>query len=326
MNHLEEHALRLGLNNCIVPPVADNVGIQIAFEKFTRFSYGKVTDSDRSSFICRTRHLMNTYISSSFNACNTFSNKSIHKTVRNLKKNANMKICRFDKGNGTQVMNSKEYHAKLDDIALNDKFVEVEVHNDICSHPVIKTERAIQYYLGRYIKSHATPDVYRAMYPIGSSPGAIYGMAKVHKQGIPLRPVISMINTPQYGLARYLDDSIKPCIPKRFMLASSTDFVESLSKIEFPAQYAMVSFDVVSLFTNVPLDDAINTACEYVYSDESPSKPTYDKRHFHRLLKFATSGEFMYREKLYKQIDGVAKGSPLGPTLANLFLAHLEQN
>ena len=74
------------------------------------------------------------------------------------------------------------------------------------------------------------------------------------------------------------------------------------------------------------MHEVINLACEYVYSDTSSSKPKYDKRHFHRLLQFATSGEFLYREKLYRQIDGVAMGSPLGPTLANLFLAHLEQN
>ena len=38
----------------------------------------------------------------------------------------------------------------------------------------------------------------------------------------------------------------------------------------------------------------------------------------------ATQGIFMYNDKLYKQVDGVAMGSPLGPTIANFFLAHLE--
>ena len=32
----------------------------------------------------------------------------------------------------------------------------------------------------------------------------------------------------------------------------------------------------------------------------------------------------MYNGHLYKQIDGVAMGSPLGPTIANFFLANLE--
>ena len=38
----------------------------------------------------------------------------------------------------------------------------------------------------------------------------------------------------------------------------------------------------------------------------------------------ATGGIFMHRDKYYKQIDGVTMGSPLGPTLANFFVAHQE--
>ena len=109
------------------------------------------------------------------------------------------------------------------------------------------------------------------------------------------------------------------------MLSSSSEFVTKITHVQFPSQYAMVSFDVVRLFTNVPLDEAIDLACSYVYGDSSCYNPAYDRRHFRKLLEFVTSDEFLYREKLYKQIDSVAMGSPLGPTLAYLFLAHLEQ-
>ena len=47
---------------------------------------------------------------------------------------------------------------------------------------------------------------------------------------------------------------------------------------------------------------------------------------FIKLLKFATSGEFLFNGQLFKQIDGVAMGSPLGPTLANLYMACNEGN
>ena len=86
-------------------------------------------------------------------------------------------------------------------------------------------------------------------------------MPKVHKTGIPLRPVVSMIGTAQYGLGKYLDGIIKPCIPNDHMLLSSSDFIERLSSVTFPSQYSMVSFDVVSLYTNVPLAEAIELAC-----------------------------------------------------------------
>ena len=49
-----------------------------------------------------------------------------------------------------------------------------------------------------------------------------------------------------------------------------------------------------------------------------------EKHIFVKLLRLACKGLFFYKDCLYKQIDGVAMGSPLGPTLANFFLAHIE--
>ena len=76
----------------------------------------------------------------------------------------------------------------------------------------------------------------------------------------------------------------------------------------------------------MPLNEIIEIACNYVYSNVSPTQPNFDRKHFKRLLQMATSGEFLYKDRLFNQIDGVAMGSPLGPTLANLFLANLERN
>ena len=42
------------------------------------------------------------------------------------------------------------------------------------------------------------------------------------------------------------------------------------------------------------------------------------------MLELATKGIFIYKDKFYQQIDGVTMGSPLGPTLANFFLAEIE--
>ena len=48
---------------------------------------------------------------------------------------------------------------------------------------------------------------------------------------------------------------------------------------------------------------------------------------FKELLFLATKESyFIFNWKLYKQVDGIAMGSPLGPTLANAFLVHFEKN
>ena len=48
------------------------------------------------------------------------------------------------------------------------------------------------------------------------------------------------------------------------------------------------------------------------------------KEVFIKLLRLANQEMFLYKDKLYQQHDGVSMGSPLAPTLANFFLAHIE--
>ena len=43
------------------------------------------------------------------------------------------------------------------------------------------------------------------------------------------------------------------------------------------------------------------------------------------MLKYATSGLLLYKDGLFRKVDGVAMGSPLGPSFANFFLYHLER-
>ena len=83
-----------------------------------------------------------------------------------------------------------------------------------------------------------------------------------------------------------------------------------------------VSFDVVSLFTNVPLNETIHIIADKIY--ETKEKPKFEKEVFIKLMEMATSGIFMYGDKYFKQTDGVTMGSPLGPTMANFCLSHFE--
>ena len=82
----------------------------------------------------------------------------------------------------------------------------------------------------------------------------------------------------------------------------------------------MHSFDVSNLFTNIPLDETIKICSEALY-DHSYSQPVIPKDVFVELMKgTAVSVEFSFNNTTYKQTDGVAMGSPLGPALANIIV------
>ena len=80
---------------------------------------------------------------------------------------------------------------------------------------------------------------------------------KIHKRDNPLRPVVSMIGTPEYQLAKFLDSLIKPYIPQTYMLQSTNQFLDHLANFQFYPAHKLVSFDVSSLFTNIPLEETI---------------------------------------------------------------------
>ena len=86
----------------------------------------------------------------------------------------------------------------------------------------------------------------------------------------------------------------------------------------------MVSFDVTSLFTNIPLAETIDLAVEVVMSNNPNIKIT--KEQLTKLFYFATSkSQFLFNNEFFDQIDGVAMGSPLAPVLANLFMGYNEK-
>ena len=78
-----------------------------------------------------------------------------------------------------------------------------------------------------------------------------------------------MLNTPEYDLAKYLDGCIKPNIPDKYMLRSTSDFIDNLNNYPLKGNEKMVSFDVVSLFTNVPLIETIDIIIKRIYCDDA---------------------------------------------------------
>ena len=87
----------------------------------------------------------------------------------------------------------------------------------------------------------------------------------------------------------------------------------------------MVSFDVTSLFTNVPLDETIEIILRRVYIDQKINT-NIPVKEMKELLHLCTKNvHFIFKGEIYIQIDGVAMGSPLGPVLENIFMVELEK-
>ena len=137
------------------------------------------------------------------------------------------------------------------------------------------------------------------------------------------RPIVSAINTPGYNLAKFLIHILEPLTDNEFTVKDSFSFAKEITK--YDSSLFMASLDVESLFTNIPLKETINN-CVSDLHNKNLYNGKLNKSDLFKLLETATSeSSFIFDFLLYKQIDGVAMGSPLGPTLANAFLCHYEK-
>ena len=135
---------------------------------------------------------------------------------------------------------------------------------------------------------------------------------------------MSAISTFNYNLAKFLVPFLEPVTQNEFTITNTYEFVSDLKKINLK-QFTMASFDVESLFTNIPLDETIEIIIETLYKDREEVH-NFNKDQFRKLLNSAVKDSpFIFNNNLYKQRDGVAMGSPLSPTFANAFLCHHEK-
>ena len=108
-------------------------------------------------------------------------------------------------------------------------------------------------------------------------------------------------------------------------MQSSTGFMEDIKTKTVPRGYHLISFDVISLFTNVPLDAMIDIVLKCNY-DNREINATISKTEMKELIELCTKEvHFNFNGTTYVQKDGVAMGLPLASVLEGIFMVELKR-
>ena len=101
-------------------------------------------------------------------------------------------------------------------------------------------------------------NTYKRLYPKGAVSPKYYGLPKIHKAGVPLRPIISSRGSATYESAKELAKIIKPLVGRSpHHVQNNKDFLESIRNIKLQPEECIMSYDVSALFTSIPIDPAI---------------------------------------------------------------------
>ena len=250
------------------------------------------------------------------------NSRNITLTKKYLKENDLLAIP-FDKGVGICVMHKDAYHEKMNSIIALPQFQKWTPNRKNAMHPLLKEEERVSDILTELRKNKKIgEELYNQLKPTGSQPARLYGLAKVHKQDMPMRPVLSMPGSVYYNIAKQVASWLSH-VPECQINCSTKEVCDTLSTVKLEDDEELVSFDVVSLYTNVPVMESINICADLLFSrfDKLP----VDKETFIELAKIASCDVLMLtHDGYYVQTEGLAMGSPPAPHLANGWMSQFD--
>ena len=246
-----------------------------------------------------------------------------HQVLHRLRQNDDIVVSRFDKGNGVVILNKEDYLRKMQEIIDGHQFCKVRQRINAVN-PAQKDEDVLKKLLNELLlDGHISERLHSSVQPHSLSPARIYGLPKIHKNGCPLRPILSMVGTPQYMVAKMLHTILKPLIKTENTCADSFELVKMVKQLTIEDSTVLCSFDIESLFPSIPVEETIGYCLEEF---DKLQNDQIDKVGLKKLLEYCCRDvPFLYNGSWYKQVDGVAMGSPLAPTLAGIFLNKLER-
>jgi len=179
-------------------------------------------------------------------------------TKKFIKENPELLFTRADKGNAVVALDRTDYMSKME-ACLSDSNTYIKLKQN----PVNKLLSELKIMIKRWNNlGYVSACSYLFLNTSNATLPRAYGLPKIHKAGHPLRIIVSSTRSPLHNLALFLHKILIKNLPPHFsFIKNSLQLKKKISNIYIPDNCCLASFDVVSLFTNVPTDmvfDIIN--------------------------------------------------------------------
>ena len=241
---IEKEALSLGLKYCFKPHKLNYTTFFLSFEKlFRQLSTNSIYKCipDALNFV-KTRlkdiAFRNYY---DFHPSISKHQARITSALKSLSSRKDIIISKPDKSNGIVIMNKSDYISKMN-LVLEDstkfKKIEEDVYKTLLQRED-KNNRLVNEIYKKGIINEETKNKLRAT---GSTPGTMYGLPKIHKTNVPLRPILSSIGTANYECSKFLVNILSECIDRKFMVKDSFSFCEEIVNLKMQIAFDMIFY------------------------------------------------------------------------------------
>lgn len=249
--------------------------------------------------------------------------------VQKLASNRDVTIKPADKGSGVVIMNTCDYiHEALRQLADTDFYQSLDRDRTLDL-----SDRIATVLNNMRTDKEIDKKCFEYLIPSKPRPGRFYLLPKIHKGKLPPpgRPIISAIGSPSEKISEFVDFFLQPLLCSIPSYVKDTGhFVHLINKLgPLPENTILVTLDVTSLYTNIPLPEA-ERAVARALTRARPGASKPSNTSLLRLLRLVfESNIFTFsdgkKRHYYLQTNGVSMGSKCAPSVACTFMGEFER-
>ena len=256
-----------------------------------------------------------------FNRDTKFSNLSSEEwsALKSLKKRKDIVIKAADKG-GAVVVWRADLYQKEALRQLSDTSFHAKVDKDL----TFINQNFVKNTIKDLIAKQELPATAKNLIITTPRTSCIYFLPKIHKPNNPGRPIVSACSCPTELISSYLDKIMAPIVKTLpSYIKNSQHALEIFRDFSFLDQNKLIfTMDTTSVYTVIPNDEGLR-ALKHFFDQRTVKEPSSET-----LLRLAelvlTHNCFSFGGNYYKQTNGVAMGTKMGPSYANLFVGFIE--
>jgi hypothetical protein len=252
------------------------------------------------------------------------SSKEI-KALTDLKKNKSIIIKKSDKGGGIAVMNSCDYLTKIANMLSDVTTYKCTNIDDTAEVKSLADKLIVN--LGDRFLLNKKQVVYLTNF-VPKCP-IFYGLPKVHKANVPLRPICSQIDGPTCRINALVDKYLTVAennIP--YLLQDTTAYLSLIERYKtIKPGCILCTMDVTSLYTNIPHEEGAQWVCQFyeetlnLWDDSMQGLLPVDIQTLRQLIMFILNNcTFEFNGNKYAQLFGTTMGAKFSVKFANIYM------